>query len=454
MQLSRALAAIGVGLALAGAALAGEQEPQSARAIRRTPLVEVIERVRDSIVNISATGLVNIERSEIFDLFFDMPHRRRHLPRQREVESVGSGFVMHESGYIVTNAHVVDRSIDLRVTFADGKEYKAAVVVSDVDHDLAILKIKADRPLKPIPMGRSDDLMIGESTVAIGNPLGYANTVTSGIISALHRKLEFSSDVVYDDLIQTDASINPGSSGGPLLNILGELIGVNTAIRAGAENIGFAIPVDKLRTLLPDMLDAVMVEERHFELGMRVEGNERPRVVEVEADSAADEAGVRVGDEVVRVGGRSVDRDVDFYIAMLGRSVGDSVPTELLRNGKKREVSLTLTEIPKPDGTALALAKFGMTIEPLAPRAAQHFGVPQDAGVLIMEVQRRSPADRAGCRPGDLLVRIGLHRITSPDDLGALLKNAAPDTPADLGLWRVIRGDVYEIYPPVRIYAR
>ncbi|MCH7813368.1 MAG: trypsin-like peptidase domain-containing protein, partial [Planctomycetes bacterium] len=230
MRWGRIIAAINIGLAISAGAWAGELDPQTSRALRRTPLVEVIERVRDSIVNISATGLVNIERGDLFD-FFNMPQRRRRSPRQRQVESVGSGFVMHESGYIVTNAHVVDRSIDLRVTLANGQEHKAVVVVSDVDHDLAILKIKPDQPFKPIPMGRSDDLMIGETTVAIGNPLGYANTVTSGIISALHRKLEFSSDVVYDDLIQTDASINPGSSGGPLLNILGELIGVNTAIR-------------------------------------------------------------------------------------------------------------------------------------------------------------------------------------------------------------------------------
>jgi len=434
--------AVTAAAACCGPALA-DPDPQEPR---RTPIVKVVEQVRDSIVNISATGLVNVERRDFFDLFL-MP------PIQRKVSSIGSGFVLHEAGYIVTNAHVVDRSIDLRVTFANGDAYKAEVLVSDRHHDLAILQIRPKRPLKPIPMGNSDDLMPGETVIAIGNPLTYANTVTSGIISALHRRIEHFSEVVYDDLIQTDAAINPGSSGGPLLNILGELIGINTAIRAGAENIGFAIPVDRLRALLPAMLDSAIADERHFRLGLRVEGAERPRVVELLAGSAADQAEIRVGDELVRVDGRSVGRDVDFYISMLGRSVGDQVAMELRRGGKMREVTLTLTEIPKPDGLALARAKFGLLVEKLTPQAARLFGVRTNAGVLVVDVERRSPADRARCRPGDLLVRIGEYRISQPDVLGALLEDVEPDTPADLTLWRIIRGEVYEI-SGVRVFAR
>ena len=227
---------------------------------RRTPLVRVVEQVRDSIVNISASGRVNVPYHDIFDLFFERQ-------RRRTVFSVGSGFVIHESGYIVTNAHVVDASRDLRAAFANGEEYEATTLVSDRAHDLAILRIRPERPVVPIPMGRSDDLMPGESVIAIGNPLGYANTVTSGIVSALGRRIEFSPDLVYEDLIQTDAAINPGNSGGPLLNILGELVGINTAIKPGAENIGFAIPVDRLRALLPAMLDTALAEERNFPLG-------------------------------------------------------------------------------------------------------------------------------------------------------------------------------------------
>ncbi|MFQ5491227.1 MAG: trypsin-like peptidase domain-containing protein [Phycisphaerae bacterium] len=413
---------------------------------RRSPIVRVVQQVRDSIVSISSTGLVKVESRHPLDFFFD-------VPRARKVNNIGSGFVMHEAGYLVTNAHVVDRAIDLRATFANGDEYQASVVVSDTTHDLAILRIRPRKKLQPIPMGRSDDLMPGETVIAIGNPLGYANTVTTGIISALSRRIEFSPDTAYEDLIQTDASINPGSSGGPLLNVLGELIGVNTAIRADAQNIGFAIPVDRLRALLPDMFDYAIAEGRHFQLGMRVEGSAEPRVVEVIGDSPAAKAGVHIGDQLLQVNGQPVRRDVDFYISMLGRSVGDRVALRLDRQGKARDVQLTLSELPKPDGAALAVEKFGMVVEALSPRVARLFGVKPGAGVLIVGVDSRSPADRAGCRPGDLLVRIGRHRLSDPDDLGTLLEGVESGTPADLTLWRIIRNEVYEI-PRVRVYAR
>ena len=418
------------------------------REARRSPIVRVVEQVRDSVVNISATGLVQMQRRDpFFDLFF-IPEMRRQV-----TTSVGSGFVMHEAGYVVTNAHVVDRSIDLRVTLADGTEYEATVLVSDPAHDLAVLRIRPDRPLTPIPMGRSDDLMPGETVIAIGNPLGYATTITSGIISALHRRIEAGAGTAYEDVIQTDASINPGSSGGPLLNILGELVGINTAIRPGAENIGFAIPVDQLRALLPDMLEFAIAQGRRIDLGLRVEGLETPRVVEVAAGSSADQAGIRVGDELLRVGHKPVARDIDFYISMLGRSVGDRVAIELRRNGKTRQVALRLTETPKPDGAALALEKFGLVVEELTPGAARHFGARTDAGVIVMGVEQRSPAHRAGCKRGDLLVRIGRHRTTGLDELGQLLDDMQPETPVDLTLWRIIRDEVYEI-SRLRVYAR
>ncbi len=431
-----------VGLVGPGAA----QEPD-ARAVRRTPIVEVVERVRDSVVNISATGIVRMQHRDPFLDFFFMPEMRQ------QVSSVGSGFVMHEAGYIVTNAHVVDRSIDLRVSFADGSENDATVVVSDPVHDLAILRIEPDRPLKPIPLGRSDDLMPGETAIAIGNPLGEHHTVTAGIVSALHRRIEASADAVYEDLIQTDAAINPGNSGGPLLNIRGELIGINTAIRAGAENIGYAIPVDQLRALVPDMLDFAVAEGRRIQLGVRVEGSERPRVVEVAAGSAAEKAGVRVGDELVQVDQKPIARDIDFYINMLGRKVGDRVRLDLRRGDQPRQVNLELAEVPKPDAAGLALQKFGLVVENLTPRAAQLFGARTDAGVLIMEVQAQGPARQAGCERGDLLVRIGRHRISGVDELGQLLEGMPSGTPAYFTLWRMIRGEVYEI-SQVPVYSR
>jgi S1-C subfamily serine protease len=225
----------------------GTEEGEQVR--RRTPVVEVFEASRDAVVNISSTEVVEVR--DPFDRFFDGVFDRRHRtrPRQYRNTSVGSGFVIHSDGYIVTNAHVVARSTDRTVTFADGREFDAQVLASDRDHDVAILKIEASEALKPLAMGQSTDLMIGETVIAIGNPLGYQHTVTAGVVSAVDRDLMFSKDHMMRGLIQTDASINPGNSGGPLLNVLGELIGVNTAVRGDAQNIGFAIPVNQVRRL-------------------------------------------------------------------------------------------------------------------------------------------------------------------------------------------------------------
>ena len=431
------LCLIGMMVGLIAASSLGQAD---SRELRRTPIVRVVEQVRDSVVNISAAGQVYVQRPmDIWDLFLE------DRPVPHKVASVGSGFVMHEAGYIVTNAHVVAQSRELWATFANGQEYKATPVVISDTYDLAVLRIKPEHPLTPIRMGRSDDLMIGETTVAVGNPLGYAHTVTSGIISALHRKLEHvPGNRIYEDLIQTDASINPGNSGGPLLNIAGELIGITTAIRSDAQNIGFAIPVDRLKELLPDMLDYAIEEERHFELGMRVEGADPPRVVAVSAGGLAEQAGIQPEDELVRVGDTPVQRDVDFYIAMLGRNPGQQVALGLRRDGRDRQVDLTLKELPRPDGAALALAKFGMVVEDLSAAAARRFGVPAGAGVLVTSVQRHSPAQRAGVRPGDLLVRIGSHPVRSLDNLGQLLEGVQTNDPADLRWYRIHpNGDIW-----------
>ncbi len=435
-------------VALVSVASVGQAEQPDSRELRRTPIVRVVEDVRDSIVNISATGLVQMyRRMDLFDLFFEA------RPRQRPVTSVGSGFVMHEAGYIVTNAHVVERAVELQVAFADGREYEATPVVVSDRYDLAILRISPDTPLKPIPMGRSDDLMIGETTVAIGNPLGYANTVTSGIISALHRKIEHSPERIYDDLIQTDAGINPGNSGGPLMNLAGELIGITTAIRSDAQNIGFAIPVNRLRELLPDMLDYAIAEKRRFDLGLRVEGMEKPAVVAVDPEGLASQAGIRVGDELVRLNDAPVSREVDFYISLLGHTAGDQVTLDLRRNGKPKKIRLTLTELPEPDGVALALTRFGMRVEELSAAAARRYGVTPGSGVLVVGVDRHSPSSYVRLQPGDLIVRIGNHPVSSLDLLGQLLQDVEPDDPADLRWWRLNpNGDIYAY--EARIYAR
>ena len=419
-------------------------DARSDRATRRTPVVEAYERVRDSVVNISTTEVVE-QRYWGVDVF----GFRNTFTVPRERTSVGSGFVIHENGYIATNAHVVSAGAQLTVTFADGSEYEARIIGRDTAQDLAVIKIDAGRPLKPITLGSSEDLMIGERTVAIGNPVGLQNTVTTGVISALHRELAIGGRVVYQDVIQTDASINPGNSGGPLLNILGELIGVNTAIRGDAQNIGFAIPVDQLREMLPEILDSE--KRNNVQIGMRVSGTQPARVLSVREGSPADRAGVRLGDIVEAVDGQAVRQPVDFHVAMLERQAGDRVRLRLNRNGVSRETRMDLVPVPTPDGRKLAFRHFGLTIADVKDRAAERFRWSKQ-GVIVVAVEPKSPADREDIQPGDLLVSMGPYFLDNVDHVGTLLEGLESGDRVDVGFRRWYRRGLFESH--VRLYAR
>ncbi len=418
--------AAGVLLA-ASAPLAGQPDERS---LRRTPVVEVFEAARDAVVNISSTEVVEVR--DPFDRLFD---RRRARPRRMERTSVGSGFVIHPEGYIVTNAHVVARSTDRRVIFADGREYDATVVASDRENDVAILKIESPQSMSTLPFGRSHDLMIGETVIAIGNPLGYQHTVTAGVVSAVNRDLEFGRDLVMGGLIQTDASINPGNSGGPLLNVLGELIGVNTAIRGDAQNIGFAIPVDRLRRLLPELLD---VERRYrIESGLQLTSAAEPSVRRVKKGSAADRAGIKPGDVLRRVDGETVAEVVDFHIALIGRQAGDDLRLELVRGGRSYRTSLRLEGRPRPDAPSLVRQRLGLVVQPLPADLAQNLGLPRGGGFVVVDIDPDSPAGRVGMQSRDVLVALGRYHPTTLDELGELVEYLDPDDEVSVTYLRV-----------------
>ncbi|MBN1346671.1 MAG: trypsin-like peptidase domain-containing protein [Phycisphaerae bacterium] len=391
---------------------------------RRTPVVEAVLKTRDAVVNISATSVV-VSRSRFgFDSLFD-----DIFQAPRRATSAGSGFLIHPSGYIVTNAHVVARSTDSKITFADeheGKAHPARVVTMDREHDLAVLKIDTDRPLPYLPLGRSDDLMIGETVLAIGNPLGYHHTVTTGVIGALHRTLEFGSSVKYSDLIQTDAAINPGNSGGPLLNINGELIGINTAIRGDAQNIGFAIPVDHLRRLLPEMMTMEIETDRRMQSGMLVGDGEVVRVLSVTEGGPADRAGLQAGDVLRQVQGKPVTQAMDFYAVVLERKPGDTIPLVVERSGQTRSAALVLALMPKPDGAKLAWERLGLRLAEMTSQQVREFGLPRRLGLIITEVDAAGPARRAGIRRGDVLAQLGRYGLNDFDTLGQLLKDIRP----------------------------
>ena len=282
-------------VALVVFALAAFASPSSsmtwASSERVTPVVRAVRKAKPAVVNISSEKTVN--NRVVFSNDFREPQR---------VNGMGSGVVVDERGYIVTNAHVVDSVTALRVRLSDGTSHDAKVIDIDRKNDLALLKIDAGRPLATIPMGTSSDLMLGESVIAVGNAYGYEDSVTLGIVSAVGRTVRLNEEMVYHDLIQTDASINPSNSGGALLNIDGDLIGVNVAIRAGAQGISFAIPVDAVRRIAAKMVSIRRINHTWHGLEYEEAANSLTSdagVVIKKAEGPSEKAGLRAGDRVV-----------------------------------------------------------------------------------------------------------------------------------------------------------
>ena len=393
----------------------GEQPLASAQAARRTPVVEAFQKTRDAVVNIAATQVV--ERTVPFSPFhdfFDLPWSGRKERYTRI--GLGSGFVIHPDGYVVTNAHVVADAADEKVVFADKSEYQAKPIAVDEQHDLAILKIESKKRFPALTLGRSHDLMIGETVIAIGNALGYQHTVTAGIISATDRKLQVKEDLVYEGLIQTDTSINPGNSGGPLLNILGELIGVNTAIRGDAQNIGFAIPVDTLRKALPELLS--VEHHRRLQVGLRLNW-QRPGLV-AEATGPAAAAGLEAGDELLSVDGQPIKQEADFYVHLLKIDPKHTLQIEYRRKGTRLTARIQPKAIPIPDGKELLSRKFGLTVRLLTDDEAKQLDI--GGGLYITNVEKGSPADRAGVQRGMVVIQIDKYFPSDFEKVGAILE--------------------------------
>ena len=444
------------GTPLAAQPTAAPANPDAAR-LRRTPVVDVFESTRDSVVNISSTQVIEVRSPFGFDSLFDFRFEGPEYGRRRQIKqtSVGSGFVLHAAGYLVTNAHVVARTAERKAIFADGSEFDAEVVAIDEPHDLAVLKIDpGSRKLDPIRLGSSADLMVGETVIAIGNPLGYQHTVTAGVVSAINRELPVDDDTSLNGLVQTDASINPGNSGGPLLNILGELVGINTAIRADAQNIGFAIPVGQLRELLPGMLD---VERRYRVVtGLKVtEANASGSgvaVTEVEPDSPAARAGLRVGESIQGVAGSPVGSVIEYLIALIGKAPGSVVDlTVRLADGSTRQAQLTLGERPRPDGDHLLLQRLGLEARLLDRTEAAELGMPRLRGLLVTGVQLRGPAEAAGLEPGDVLIQLGRHQPQTLDEVGELLEPLAVGDQVDVGVIRIAGRRIYRAVATLQV---
>jgi serine protease Do len=375
---------------------------------RLTPVVVAVRNARPAVVSIQGQKSVAAAAESA-----------GNPDSSRQVNGMGTGTIVDERGYILTNYHVVSDVRRIEITLDDGRGYTADLVAYDAASDLAIIKIPAPKPLSVIRFGTSADLMEGESVIALGNAFGYEQTVTRGIISALGRDVQVSDTQSYDDLIQTDASINPGNSGGPLLNIEGEMIGVNVAVRAGAQGIGFAIPIDQALRSAAKLLNVQRLQGKWHGL-VTQPGDELDgplRVTRVEAASPAQTCGLEAGDQIVRVGPLAVSRPLDLERALLDRPVGEAVPVEVRRNGQPLLLELALADRPTgPVGVPSAAGSFDASIwEVLGlrlteePRSTfQRRSTRYRGGMRVEDVRPNSPAAREGILPGDILV--GMHR--------------------------------------------
>jgi serine protease Do len=392
------------------AALAGGSE------LRQTPIVKVVQRVGPSVVNIRGEKTIpaNTQTSSTDGM--------------RRVNGMGTGVIVDARGYILTNYHVVDGVREIQVTLADEKRYVAKLVARDLETDLAVIKINPPGKLQVIPVGTSSDLMPGESVIAVGNAFGYEHTVTRGIVSALHRAVQINDAQFYDDLIQTDASINPGNSGGPLLNIDGEMIGINVAVRAGAQGIGFAIPVDKAMSAAASLLASYDVNKAWHGV---VPGPDAPashsgmKVASVEKKSPAAESGLQAGDMVTAVGDTDVQRALDFRRAMLDRTAGDQVDLSVRRDGRSLTVSLRLAETPAANRPASnpAWEILGLELKSLSQAEfRQKYHTPYDGGLAVVDVRPNSPAYEQGVRAGDVLVGMHIWETVSLDNVAYILQ--------------------------------
>jgi serine protease Do len=427
-------------LVLAGVSRAADEGAN----LRQSNAVKVYAQTKDAVVNIASTRIVNAAvgtGDDVFDRFFG-PTVVRQVPMQ----SLGSGFVINASGYVVTNEHVIDQASEVQVIFSDSTKLPAQVIATDNAHDLAVLKVDPPKPLPTIALGASDDLLIGEPVYAIGNPFGYAGTMTRGIVSATHRQLDFGKGRIYKNLIQTDASINPGNSGGPLINAYGQVIGINTAIRGNANNIGFAIGVSELRDLLPEFLNTQALHRAVVGFTLEEKRTLTPpavvsaRVVvkAVAADSPAAQAGVRAGDVVEAINGTKTPTIVDALVALADVRAGNRVRLALQTSAGPRNVELAVVAAPPPESERVVLARLGMAGRDLTPALAHDLDLAVQQGVLIMRVEADSPAQKAGLKPGDVLFQIGPYYVTSMDDVATLIKPQEAGTRARVG---VIRGD-------------
>jgi serine protease Do len=393
------------------------------------------EQLKPAVVNISTAKTLKPRSpayrspqqpgQDLFEEFFERFFR--DMPQSPHKErSLGTGFIISDDGYILTNAHVVDGADEIKVKLSDGRLFPGKVRGIDPKLDLALIKIDTGKQLPVAKLGDSDKLRIGEWVMAIGNPFGLEQTVTVGIVSAKGRVIGAGP---YDDFIQTDASINPGNSGGPLFNVGGEVIGINTAIVSGGQGIGFAIPVNMAKQIVQQLRDegkvtrgwlGVVVQPLSEELAQSF-GLDRPHgalVSEVVKDSPAERAGIKRGDVILRFDGQAIDERNDLPKVVATTPVGKAVTVVVFRDGRERELKVEVGQLAEEGGQLAEQGttggKLGTTVAALTPELARRYSLdPESRGVLITVIEPGSAAAAANLRPGDLVVEVDGHEVAT-----------------------------------------
>jgi len=382
---------------------------------------------------------------EFFEKFFG------DIPKDFRQRSLGTGFIIDSKGLMVTNNHVIEGAEKIKVKLAEGKEHDAEVKGRDPKTDLALLQIKGPGPFPYLPLGDSDAIQVGDWVLAIGNPFGLGHTVTQGIISAKGRVIGAGP---YDNFLQTDAAINPGNSGGPLINLKGEVVGINTAIVATGQGIGFAIPSNLAKSIIPQLEEKGKVTRGM--LGVQVQtvtpelaksfGLAEPRgalVAEVNPGTPAEKAGIKRGDIIIEFNGTPIKEMNELPRLVAATPPGTKVTVKVLRDGKEKTFSLTVTELKEERQALLGDEEeeegisVGLAVENLTPELARRFGLKETQGVVVMRVVPGSAAAEAGIRPGDVILELNGQAVRSAIDLQAQLKKMPPGAYARLLIRRL-----------------
>jgi serine protease Do len=423
---------------------------------------ELAENVRDGVVNIQAVKNGK-GGGRVFRHFFGNPHGRQNPfedffgsgpggdnPSEGfQQKSLGSGFIIDREGYIVTNNHVVENADEIKVKLANGREFNAKVIGRDPKTDLALIKITGSGDLQPLKMGDSDALKVGSWVVAVGSPFGLEQTVTAGIVSAKGRTIGAGP---YDNFIQTDASINPGNSGGPLINTKGEVVGINTAIVASGQGIGFAIPANMAKEVMPQLKDKGKVTRGWIGVGIQevtpelaksfdLKDKKGALVSQVFKDGPADKAGIEQGDVILEFDGKVIAESKDLPRIVAANPVGKTVQVKLSRNGKtiSKDVKIgEMEEIVTETAKAPAGKKLGIAVQNITPEIARALSLKDTSGAVVTQVEPGNAAANAGIQQGDVIRQVNRKHVK---DAKSLIQTIEETKSGDSILLLIQRGE-------------